>query len=269
MANPIWRHTQRQGDATRFAAQAVADGASLVVAVGGDGTLHEVVNGLIGSDATLGLIPFGTGNDFARSLGLYGELDVACRAVAAGETRRIDVGTITGDGTGGAQHFLVIAGTGFDAHTARTVNEGISYLHGAPAFVWGAILTAQKFVPFQLTLTIDGGAPLTTEAMFVSLANMPMTGGGMKIAPDAQPDDGQLDICLVRKVGKLQMLWQLTKIFDGSHVRHPAVSMLRGATITLDADPPQPLLIDGEVCGSTPATVTIRRQLLPVKVPAL
>ena len=266
--NAVWHYTRTAGDATRLAREAAGAGAPLVVAVGGDGTLHEVVNGVLGSPSTLGLIPFGTGNDFARAVGLFGDLDTACRAVVEGDTRRFDVGTIEGAGTGGPRHFLVISGTGFDACTARTVNWGIRYLSGAPAYVLGAILTARDFVPFDLTLTLDGGEVHRTKAMFVSLVNTATTGGGMKIAPEARPDDGLLDICLVRELGKVAMLWQLTQVFEGKHVAHPAVTMLRSSTVTLEADPPQPLLIDGEVCGTTPAAVSIARQVLPMKVPA-
>lgn len=267
LMNPVWRYTQAPGDAVRLTREAIEAGASLIVAVGGDGTLHEVVNGLLGSSATLGLIPFGTGNDFARAVGLFGDFDAACCAIVQGETRRFDVGTIEGVGTGGPQRFLVLSGTGYDACTARTVNQGIRYLAGAPAYVWGAILTAREFQPFDLTLTLGSGEIHKTRAMFVSLANTATTGGGMRIAPDARPDDGLLDICLVREIGKIAMLWQLTKVFKGKHVTHPAVTMLRSSKVTLAADPPQPLLIDGEVCGTTPATVTIERQVLPMKVP--
>lgn len=263
--NCVWHYTQASGDAERLARAAAQDGASLVVAVGGDGTVHEVVNGILGTSATLGIIPYGTGNDFARALGLHGSLAAACGALAQGETRRVDVGTIEGLGTGGPRRFLVLTGTGFDAQTARTVNEGINYLSGAPAYVWGAILTARKFMPFRLSLTLDDIQTIETPAMFVSVANTEMTGGGMKIAPGAQPDDGLLDICLVRETSKKDLLWQLTKVFDGRHVDHPAVTMLRASRITLNADPPQPLLIDGEVCGTTPAAITIERQALPVK----
>jgi diacylglycerol kinase (ATP) len=268
LIDPVWRYTQASGDAEKLAREAATAGASLVVAVGGDGTLHEVVNGILGSEATLGLIPFGTGNDFARAVGLFGDLDRACRTIAQGDTHRFDVGSIEGAGTGGLRHFLVLSGTGFDARTAQTVNEGIKYLAGAPAYVWGAILTAREFQPFDLTVTLDNGEVHKTRAMFVSMANTATTGGGMKIAPEARPDDGLLDICLVRELGKVAMLWQLTQVFEGKHVNHPAVTMLRSSRITLEADPPQPLLIDGEVCGMTPATVTVQRQILPMKVPA-
>jgi diacylglycerol kinase (ATP) len=268
LISPVWHYTQSAGDALRLTRQAISDGASLVVAVGGDGTLHEVVNGLLGSQATLGVIPFGTGNDFARALGLFGDLDKACRAIVLGDTRLIDIGTIEGEGTGGPKHFLAIAGMGFDACTARTVNTGIKHLSGASAYVWGAILTARRFEPFRFTLTLDGGAARQGMAMFISIANTATTGGGMKIAPGAQIDDGLLDICLVEEVGKLQLLWQMTKVFEGAHVKHPAVTILRASRVTVEAEPPQPLLIDGEVCGTTPAKVTIQSRILPVKAPA-
>lgn len=268
LRDPVLLYTQAPGDATRLAREAIQRGASLVVAVGGDGTLHEVANGVLGTTATIGLMPFGTGNDFARAVGLHGDIDKACRAVARGETHYFDVGTIEGAGTGGAKHFLVLSGAGFDACTARTVNEGVKYLSGAAAYVWGAIVTARKFQSFSLTLTLANGEIHQAPAMFVSMANTATTGGGMRIAPNAAPDDGLLDICLVRAVGKLPMLWQLTKVFDGRHVNHPAVTMLRSSSVTIAADPPQPLLIDGEVCGATPAVVTIAPRVLPMKVPA-
>ena len=264
----VWRHTTARGHACTLAREAALSGVPLVVAVGGDGTLHEVVNGLLGTQATLGLIPFGTGNDFARALGLHGDLDTACRAVAQGDTRRIDVGTVMGHGMDGPRHFLVICGTGYVAQTARTVNAGIRFLSGAAAYVWGAIVTLRAFRPFQLTLTLNDGLPQVSSAMFVSLCNTETTGGGMKIAPGASPDDGLLDICLVRAVPKATLLYQLTQVFAGRHVGHPAVSMLRASRVSLDADPPQPLLIDGEVIGTTPATVTLARHALAIKAPA-
>lgn len=264
----VWRHTTARGHACTLAREAALAGAPLVVAVGGDGTLHEVVNGILGTQATLGLIPFGTGNDFARALGLHGDLDTACRAVAQGGTRRVDIGTVAGRGMDMPRHFLVICGTGYVAQTARTVNAGIRFLSGAAAYVLGAILTLRTFQPFQLTLTLDDGAPATTSAMFVSLCNTETTGGGMKIAPGARADDGLLDICLVGAVPKSTLLYQLTQVFAGRHVGHPAVRMLRASRVSLDADPPQPLLIDGEVIGITPATVTLARHALAVKVAA-
>jgi diacylglycerol kinase (ATP) len=262
-----WHYTQARGDAERMAREAAAAGAPLVVAVGGDGTLHEVANGIMGTKATLGLIPFGTGNDLARSVGLHGDLPGACDTLLNGKTIHLDVGCIEGNGTDGERHFLVLAGTGFDARTAQTVNSGIRYLSGAPAYVYGAIVTLAKFKPFELTLTVDDAEPIRRRAMFCSIANAETTGGGMRIAPGARVDDGQLDICLAGEVSRPTLLYQLTQVFKGLHVRHPAVTMLTGRTITLDADPPQPLLIDGEVIGATPAKIRLMPGALAMKLP--
>ena len=270
----VWHYTQKPGDAATLAREAAEAGVRRIIAVGGDGTLHEVVNGVLShseeADRTplVGLIPFGTGNDFARSLGLFGSLETACRAVAGDTVRQIDIGLIDGLGTGGPRRFLVLTGTGFDARTAQTVNSGIKFLSGPLAYVWGAVATLRTFQPFALTLTLDGGPPRRVQAMFVSFANAETTGGGMKIAPGATVDDGWLDICLVETVSKPTLLYQLTQVFSGRHVRCPAVSLLRARAIHVDADPPQPLLIDGEVCGTTPATITLRPGALPFLVPA-
>jgi diacylglycerol kinase (ATP) len=263
-----WRFTEKSGDARALAQAAVDAGARLVVAVGGDGTLHEVMNGVLGSGATVGLVPYGTGNDFGRALGLYGDLELACKTLTSGIVRKVDVGVIEGEGTGGPRHFLVLAGTGYDARTAQTVNSGIRFLSGPLAYVWGAILTLWRFTPFALTLTLDDAPPRRLSAMFVSFANAETTGGGMKIAPGAKVDDGCLDICLVAAVSKPTLLYNLTQIFSGQHIRSPAVSMHKARKLTVDADPPQPLLIDGEVVGTTPATVTLLPGALPFLVPS-
>ena len=263
-----WCFTEKSGDAQTLARAAADAGARLVVAVGGDGTLHEVMNGVLGSGVTVGLIPYGTGNDFARALGLYGRLETTCKTLVSGITKQVDVGVIEGAGTGGPRHFLVLAGTGYDARTAQTVNSGIRFLSGPIAYVWGAILTLASFKPFTLTLMLDDAPPRTLSAMFVSFANAETTGGGMKIAPGAAVDDGCLDVCLVAEVPKPTLLYNLTQIFSGKHLRCAAVSMHRAKCLTVSADPPQPLLIDGEVRGTTPATIKVLPGALPFLVPA-
>lgn len=263
-----WLFTKGRGDAEKFAREAVARGDDLVVAVGGDGTLHEVTNGVLGSETVVGLIPFGTGNDVARALGLHGDLERACRAITNGTTIAVDVGTVEGEGTGGQRHFLVLAGTGFDAHTAKRVNEGIRWISGAGAYVAGAILTLRTFQPFDVEVTIDTGETIRTKSMFVSVANTPNTGGGMMIAPGADVTDGLLDICLVSKVSKPTLLYELSRVFKGDHVKNPAVRMLKTSTVRIVADPPQPLLIDGEVLGTTPLTIGILPGALKMRVPA-
>src|SRR3569833_2366106 len=130
-----WYFTKARGDGEVRARAAAAAGAPIVIAVGGDGTLHEVANGILGSKSVLGLIPFGTGNDLARALGLFNNLEAACKAITDGEIIKVDVGVLEGEGTGGQRHFLVLSGTGFDARTAQTVNSGIRWISGAGAYV--------------------------------------------------------------------------------------------------------------------------------------
>jgi diacylglycerol kinase (ATP) len=267
-ADVRWLFTTAPGDAEAMARKAVEDGDKLVIAMGGDGTIHEVANGVLGAkDVVVGLIPFGTGNDLARALGLFGNVEIACGALLDGVCRTVDVGELEGQGTGGKRHFLAVAGAGFDAHTARTVNSGVRFLSGAPAYVYGAVATLIGFQPFDITLTIDTGEVIRTPAMFATIANSSTTGGGMKIAPDADVSDGLFDICLVSAVPKLTLLHQLTKVFDGAHVNHPAVRIVRTSSVTIEADPPQPLLIDGEVLGTTPVTARVLPGALRVMAP--
>ena len=266
--NWSWRWTAAAGDAERMAREAAEAGVPLVVAVGGDGTIYEVANGILGTASTLGIIPFGTGNDLARTLGLFGSLERACRALTQGKTMHLDVGVMEGQGTQGPRRFLVVAGTGYVADVARTVNRGVKFLSGSAAYVWGAITTLREFTPFRLTLDVDGQRH-ATEAMFLAVANTPVTGGGMKLTPEARVDDGLLEVCLVRAVSKPMLLYELTRVFQGTHIQNPAVTMLRGTRITVDADPPQILWVDGDTMGTTPATFTLLPGALPVKVPAV
>ena len=260
--------TARAGDGERFARSAVSAGADLVVAIGGDGTLHEVVNGVLGSKCAVGLIPFGTGNDVARAVGLHGDLDRACQAITNGTTTPMDVGVVTAEGLDGERHFLVLTGAGFISRTAERVNKGIRWISGAGAYVVGAILTLRDFRPFNAVVTIDDNEPIRTHAMFVCAANTSNTGGGMELAPGADYADGLLDICIVSRVSKPELLYELGRVFKGEHVKNPAVKMLRGRKVRFDADPPQPLLIDGEVIGQTPIAVSILPGGLTLCVPA-
>ncbi|MBV9851567.1 MAG: diacylglycerol kinase family lipid kinase, partial [Armatimonadetes bacterium] len=221
--NWAWHWTRATGDAERMAREAAQAGVPLVVAVGGDGTVYEVANGILATESTLGLIPFGTGNDLARTLGLFNDLELACRTLTEGRTLRLDVGVMEGRGTDGPRRFLVAAGTGYVADVAKTVNQGIRFVSGPAAYVWGAVTTLREFTPFHLTLDVDGE---TTEAdaMFLAIANAPVTGGGMKLAPAARVDDGMLEVCLVGAVSKPTLLYELTRVFQGTHVNNPAVT---------------------------------------------
>jgi diacylglycerol kinase (ATP) len=167
------------------------------------------------------------------------------------------------------RRFLVAAGVGYIADTAATVNAGIRYLRGLPAYILGAIQTLSQFHPRLLKLRIDGQPERTVETMLVSVSNVETTGGGMLIAPGALFDDGMLNICLVRKISKLELLKQLPNVIKGTHVRHPAVEMILASAIEIASDIPLPLWIDGEVTGSTPAKFRVEAGKLPMLLPAI
>ena len=267
----VYFYTGARGQGEDLADAAIAGGASLIIAIGGDGTLHEVANAILKSTSaglTLGLIPFGTGNDFALGVGLASGLDGAIEALASGQPHAVDVGLIEGVGLGDGRKFLVAAGIGFVADTARTVNEGVRGLSGPAAYVYGAVKTLRTFSPVEVTVSFDGRNPETLEAMLMSISNVATTGGGIKIAPGAEPDDGLFDICLVRKISKARLLAKLPAAFVGKHVGDPAVTMLRATRIEVSTRTPCQLWIDGEVLGATPARFTILPKALRMMLPA-
>src|SRR5579872_6180322 len=242
--------TTGPGSATRIAAEAAASGADIVAAAGGDGTLNEVLNGVAGSRSALALLPMGTGNDFARTVGLYGRLPLAVQTLFDGDARPIDAGHVAG------RWFLNVAGCGFDAAVAERANRGPRWLSGAPAYIAAVIATIARFRPAGLRLTLDGETR-ELRAMLCSVANARFYGGGMRIAPDARLDDGLFDVCLLAEAGVLEFLTPFPRVFRGTHTAHPKVAMLRARQVGIESDRPLPLLIDGEVIGTTPAEFSL------------
>jgi diacylglycerol kinase (ATP) len=233
----------------------------IVAALGGDGTIALVAQGVIGTPAALAIVPAGTGNDLAANLG-YKRKDAmgACAVIAAGRRRRIDVGRIEGH-----RMFLCVAGGGFDSETNREANA-IKYLRGPAVYVAAVFRTLRRFSPAAFTVTLDG-VQKRFRGFFVAVGNAASYGGGMKITPDARLDDGVFDVCLVGEMSKPALLGQLPRLFTGGHVRHPAVEVLRAATVTIEADRTFTLYADGEEIGPLPATLTIDPSALEVVAP--
>ena len=256
-----WRPTERPGHAVELARAAAAEKAPVVAAFGGDGTVGDVARGILGSESALGILPMGTGNDVARNLGLPLDLGVACDALARGKTRRVDMGAINGT------PFLNNAGTGFDARVMQTMNTSIRFVRGTPAFVLAVLKMFPGFRAFDLTLGRDDLPEETFPAMMVSVLNGTMYGAGMKACPDARMDDGALDVLVITRMPKLKLLALFPKVIAGQHTGHPAVRLFRARRLTLRCDPPQPLNIDGDVSGTTPAEITVRPGALSVIAP--
>jgi diacylglycerol kinase (ATP) len=233
----------------------------VVAALGGDGTIALVAQGVVGTAAALAIVPAGTGNDLAANLG-YERKDAlaACAVIAAGRRRRIDVGRIEGH-----RMFLCVAGGGFDSETNREANA-IRHLRGPAVYLVAVLRTLRRFSPASFTVTLDG-TPKEFRGFFVAVGNAASYGGGMRITPDASLDDGLFDICLVGEMSKRALLGQLPRLFTGGHVRHPAVEILRAKRVTIAADRAFTLYADGEEIGPLPATLTVELSALEVIAP--
>lgn len=242
--------TSSGGQATEIAAQCAQSGFDVVAAAGGDGTLSEVLNGIVGASSVLALLPMGTGNDFARTVGLDGSLRSAVETLFSGVRKPIDIGLVHG------RYFLNVAGCGFDAAVAETANRGPRWLSGAPAYIAAVVRTLPRFRAADACLTIDGRR-CSGRIMLCSVANARTYGGGMRIAPDARIDDGLFDLCILAEASIHEFLLAFPRVFSGRHATHPRITMARAARINIETQPPVPLLIDGDVRGTTPAEFTI------------
>ncbi len=252
-------------DAEAKARAAAADGATVVTALGGDGQVHAVANGVIGSGAALGIVPGGTGNDFARIVGLDRKDPLsAARLLAAPDTRVIDAVMVqTGEGR---RRFVNVAGAGFDAEVNAHAN-GVRFLKGTPRYVFSVFVMLARFEAGDFTVSVDGETH-HLPGMMIAVGNGVSYGGGMKICPTAVIDDGDLEVCVIGALSKFEFIKTFPKVFSGRHVEHPAVTVLHGREIEVSA-PGREFQVygDGERMGTLPATFTVEPGAFSVVVP--
>jgi YegS/Rv2252/BmrU family lipid kinase len=229
------------------------------VVVSGDGLLGAVGGAMAGSETPLGIVPGGRGNDLARVLGIPGDPAGAVAVLAAGETRRIDVGEANG------RRFLGIVSIGFDSEANRLANE-TSVLRGNLVYAYAALRTLLGWKPGRFTVRV-GEERLRFSGYSVSVANSRAFGGGMFIAPDAELDDGEFDIVTVGEVGKLRFVGNLPKVFKGTHVDEDEVRVFRASQLELTASRPFPVYADGEHLTDLPASLRVLPRALSVLVP--
>jgi len=251
----------RDLDHARELARRAAQTGEVTVTLSGDGLVGCVV-GILRSfpGAVLGILPGGRGNDTARGLGIPLEIRAACAVVAGGVERDLDIGDVEG------RSFIGIASLGFDSDANRIANAAPSRL-GRLVYVYGALRALTAWRPARFELRLDG-EPLTSTGYSVAACNSPSYGGGMRLAPDAQLDDGLLDVVLIAAHPKRSFLATLPKVFAGAHVDHPAVRILRARELHVDADRPFAVYADGDPIGSTPATIRVVPRAVRVLVPA-
>ncbi len=240
--------TERPEHAVKLARQAADDGYDLVVAAGGDGTVHEVVNGLVRggqSDTAMGVIPIGSGNDFAFGLGIPLEIEGAIERLYTGRERRVDLGRVE-DGNGRFRYFDNNFGMGMDAMVVvRT--ESINRVYG---FFMYLVAVFQTIALYYQRMRVDArfdDEKVSQETLLVAMGIGPRGGGGFFLTPDAVQDDDLIQSCTVSPISRLHMIYLLVKSLKGRHVTSKYVTMRQNRRITLKSDIPVAIHIDGEM----------------------
>jgi diacylglycerol kinase (ATP) len=244
----------------------------VLVVVGGDGSVHEVVNGIVSAgraDVELAVLPRGTGKDFVRSLRIPRDLAAAIAVAKEGRARLVDVGRaefVAWAGTQASAYFANFAGAGISGAIARRANASSKAAGGRVSFFWATVAVFAGWKSAPVTAEVDGVR--RTGQMFEVLAmNGDYAAGGMWATPDAEPDDGLLDVLLIGDVTKADFVRTFPKIYRGKHLSHPKIEVLRGREVDVRAEVPLPIVLDGEQPGTTPAHFEIVPEALRVRVP--
>jgi diacylglycerol kinase (ATP) len=257
------RLTKWPGDALALAAEAVSKGAAVVTGCGGDGTLQEIATALDGAPAALGLLPQGRCNDFARALGFSKKEtpETLARVLLQKRPRRVDLGAL------GSRRFLTVATLGFDSEVSRFVETHRMWLKGTPAYLYGVVRVLLNFKAPLVRLAGDFGR-YESRCLLAATGNTPCYGGAMRITPGAKLDDGIFQICAVREVSSLTVLRIMPRVMAGTHISHPAVTLLTSRTVQVET-PERPVWIcaDGESLGQTPCKLEIHPGALQVLAP--
>jgi len=244
-----------------LAKRAAAAGTELIIAAGGDGTVHAVANGLIGTQSVLGIIPAGTMNNLAHSLNIPDTIPAACIAIAHGETRNVDVGQIND------QVFIEVAGIGLEAALFPAAEEIKQYgllstIHG----VLSGLKTLLSFKPARLRITFDGGQRRPYNALQVTICNAPFYGVHFQMASEIVMDDGLLDVFIYRDFSKREYLRHAMSISQGRRPYQPKIKRLRVQSLRVTADAPMEIQVDGQPLGYTPAQVKVLQGALRIRV---
>jgi diacylglycerol kinase (ATP) len=263
--------TKSAGDATHIAHEAAAEH-RMVVAVGGDGTVNEVVNGLLdcdpGSRPRLGVIPLGTGTDLCRGFAIPLHPLAAAGVLTGGAPRTIDAGRVTCAGPHGllTRHFVNIADAGIGGDVADFVNSGFKVVNGAITFSLAAVITLMRWRNPVLEVDLDGETMRITAQQIV-VANSQYYGGGMRIAPQAEPDDGLFDVVINGNLGKIETLRLIGQVRNGSHMRHPKLERRLARRVEVRSGRRVGVDLDGERPGDLPAVFEVVPGAIDLMVP--
>jgi diacylglycerol kinase (ATP) len=252
--------TSHRGHATQIASEEANDSQTdRIVAIGGDGTVHEVVNGMWKSEIPFGYIPAGTGNDFAISNGIPRDPELALRRILDHQPQKIDLLSY------GKEVAICNFGIGFDGAVAKTVTESNWKKRlGKLAYPWGLIRTIANYEKSTIHLTIDDKPIAFSNAWLVAICNLPTYGGGMRICPTADQKDGLLDIACVHGISAWRLLTLFPLVYRGAHATNPALTFYQGKKIRVEADRPLTIHADGEIIGTTPIEITLIPKVLQI-----
>src|SRR4030043_1651220 len=231
------------------------------VAVGGDGTVHYMANALAGTDKKLGVIPTGSGNDISTSLGIPSDIAKCCLIIKKGKTKRLDLGLINDK-----YYYVCVAGSGFDSQVNDLANNTRLPLKGPIKYTYAVYKTLITFKSKRLYLSYDSNRR-EIYGMMIAVANMPMYGGGMKITPAADPQDGLFDVCIIKRMSKLHFIKIFPKVYEGKHVDDSHVEIFRTSSFSLDSEYRFSVFADGEYICKLPANFRIVPKKLNFIVP--
>jgi YegS/Rv2252/BmrU family lipid kinase len=252
--------TTRSIDHAYEEAMAAAAEGETLIALGGDGLLRPLAGALKGTGSALALVPCGRGNDLARVLGIPEDPEQAARIAVEGAERLLDVANVEGT------PFMGIASFGFDSDANRIANEA-KLVRGNAVYLYALLRTLATWKPATFTVTVDGERHQMT-GYTVAVGNSSTYGGGMYILPQAELDDGRLDVMLAKQAPKLRCAWDVPKLFKGSHTNLDYMEFLRGEEIEVSSDRPFVIYADGDPIGATPAIMRVERRCLRVITPS-
>jgi YegS/Rv2252/BmrU family lipid kinase len=263
--------SERQGHLAELAREAALDGAELLVVVGGDGSVNEVVNGLagLGRQPEVAVVPRGTGWDFSRTFGIPRKIDDAVQIALQGDVRTIDLGRASyraWDGSDATAWFANVASAGMSGAIAKRANETTKALGGKASYLWATFAVFSGWEATEIEVAVDGER--RAGPMFdVVIANGRFFGGGLEICPEAEPDDGLFDVLTIGDVTKRDLVQTMPKMYRGTHLPHPKAELLRGSSVTVTSETPLPIELDGEQPGTTPVTFEVTAGALRLRVP--
>jgi YegS/Rv2252/BmrU family lipid kinase len=270
-----WIFTEYPEHATIITREVIKSGYDLIVSVGGDGTMNEILNGffengnLINTEAKLAVFARGTGCDFIRSFGIKRGFENFVKILEKNEVQKLDVGKVSFLHTSGqvvTKHFLNISDVGLGGETTKRVNKTKKHLKGFLAFLIGAMLTILKYRNKTIKLEIDGKVVKHEKINSVIVANAKYFGGGMYISPNSEVNDGLLDIIIIGDFNTLELIRDFHLIYNGKHLTHQKICHYKAKKVKITSEPVALLEFDGEQQGTTPAEFEIIQQAVKVLI---